>query len=347
MARVDGKVAMSDAVATLVDVAAAARVSVATASRAINDRTHVSPHTRARVLEAAKRLHFQPSHAARTLRTRRTDVVGLIVPDISSIFYASALRAAEHTLRRRGYTLFIADSEEQAHLEAEAVEALLAHRVSGLILAPTSASATMLRRALARYPVPIVTIDNRIDALDADAVLLDNVAGMCALTSHLIDHGHRRIAYLGGLLRESSGVERLKGYRAGLEGAGLPFDPRLALEGDWSLESGRRMMEAVLDLPTACGAVVVGCHAMALGALLALRAAGQRVPADVALVSFDDVPYGSMMDPPLTALQSQDYDVGRLAAEMLLAHLDNPDARGGCEVRLPARLVVRRSCGCP
>jgi DNA-binding LacI/PurR family transcriptional regulator len=184
--------------ATLVDVAAEAGVSVATASRAINARPHVSPQTRERVLDAARRLRFQPSHAARTLRTRRANVIGLIVPDISSVFYAKALRAAEHTLRRQGYTLFITDTEEDGRLEWEAVNALLTHQVAGLILAPTGAAAGPLQRALRQRRVPVVVVDNRIDGLGVDAVLLDNVAGTRALTAHLLGHGHRRIAHLGG-----------------------------------------------------------------------------------------------------------------------------------------------------
>lgn len=337
---------MSSAPATLVDVAAAAGVSVATASRAINGHPNVSPPTRAKVLAAVEHLRFQPSHAARTLRTRRANVIGLIVPDISSVFYATALRAAEHTLRRQGYTLFITDTEEDAQLEAEAVDALLTHRVAGLILAPTGGLVKPLRRALARQPIPVVTLDNRIDGFDADTVLLDNEAGTRMLTGHLIDHGHRRIAHLGGLRRETSGAERLDGYRTALTMAGLPFDEALAREGDWTQEAGTRLMNELLALPQPPSALVVASHSMVVGALLALRAAGKRVPDDVALVSFDDTPSGPVMDPPLTALESQDADVGRLAAEMLLARLRSPEARGGYEMRLPVRLLVRRSCGC-
>ncbi len=349
---------MSGDPVTIIDVAAAARVSLSTASRAINDHPHVRPETRARVLDAARRLHFQPSQAARALRTHRTSVIGLVVPDISSVFYAAALRAAAHTLRRQGYTLFIADTEEDADLEIKAIDALLTQRVAGLILAPVGDAGRPLRRALARYPAPVVTIDNRLEGVDADAVLLDNVEGARMLTAHLIGHGHRRIAYLGGLLRETSGHERLDGYRLALAAHALPFDARLAHEGDWLQESGARLMADALALPDPPTAVVVACQAMALGALQALRRAGRRVPDDVALVSFDDTPAAALLDPPLTTLESHDYDVGRLAAEMLLARLAAADnARGTAvrdgpgtgtkDIRLSTRLVARRSCGCP
>lgn len=338
---------MEHAPATLVDVAAAAGVSVATASRAINAHPHVSPHTRARVLEAAERLRFQPSPAARALRTRRANVIGLIVPDISSVFFATALRAAEHTLRRQGYTLFITDTEQDEGLEVEAIKALLSHRVAGVILAPVAGSATPLRRALSRYAAPLVTIDNRVQGLDADAVLMDNVEGTRVLTAHLIGHGHRRVGYIGGLLRETSGAERLAGYTQALQDAGLPFDPLLAREGDWSREAGQRMMDVLLELPEPPTAVVVASHTMVVGALLVLRARGRRVPVDMALVSFDDTPSWPVMDPPITALESNDYELGRLAAELLLARLRGQGTAGRSVVRLSAPLVLRRSCGCP
>ena len=332
---------------TLVDVAEAAGVSVATASRALNSHPNVSSQARERVLSAAKLLRFQPSEAARTLRTRRAHVIGLIVPDISSVFYATALRAAEHTLRRQGYTLFIADTEEDPILELEAVEALVAHRAAGLILASATKSTAGLRRVLKRHPVPVVTIDNRVEGLEADSVLHDNVGGSYALTAHLIQHGHRRIAHLSGFLHETGGAERLQGYRLAMAGAGCPVDSELAPEGDWTQDSGCRLMSALLRSPDAPTAVVASCHAMMVGALKAIRAAGKRIPDDVAMVSFDDTPTGPILDPPITALESQDYEFGRLAAEMLLAGLRGVETRPVREFRLPMRLVPRRSCGCP
>lgn len=337
---------MSGTAPTLMDVAAAAGVSLATASRAINGQPNVKPHTRARVLDAAEELHFQPSHAARTLRTRQAMVIGLIVPDISSAFYATAVRSAEHAFRRQGYTLFITDTEENGLLEVEAIEALVSHRVAGLILAPVAGTAAPLLRALSLHPVPVVVIDNRVEAFDADAVLYDNVNGARLLTAHLIEHGHRRIGYIGGLERETSGSERLTGYCEALLTMGLPYDGDLVCEGDWSRQSGVSHMTSLLQFPERPTAVVVASHSMVVGALLALRAAGLRVPDDMALVSFDDSPLWPVLDPPITALNSQDEEVGRLAAHLLLERLRDASPRAAVTIRLPVRLVARRSCGC-
>lgn len=331
---------------TLVDVAAAAGVSVATASRAINGQPNVKPATRVRVLTEAERLRFQPSHAAQTLRTRRANMIGLIVPDISSVFYATALRAAEHVLRRQGYTLFISDTEENSRLEVDAIEALLTQHVAGLILAPVADSAPRLRRVLARHPAPVVAIDNRIEGFDTDAVLHENSVGACMLTAHLIEHGHRRIAFIGGSVQDTSGGERLTGYRQALDAAGLTSDPTIEMQGDWSQGAGQRLMGELLALAERPSAVVVASYAMMVGALLTVSAAGLRVPDDVALVSFDDTPFWPVIDPAITALESRDYEVGRLAAELLLGRLRSPTSAGGNVIRVPARLLARRSCGC-
>ena len=164
-------------IATLVDVARAANVSIATASRAINGRPSVSAATRARVLEAAAMLRFQPSPLARGFRAQRSLTIGMIVPDLSSPFYAAALRGAQHALYQHGYTILVCDTEEQARREGEVLDLLAGHRVAGLILAPVSPDPEPLRRLLARQQAALVVIDNRLRDHPADTVLVDNVAG--------------------------------------------------------------------------------------------------------------------------------------------------------------------------
>ena len=147
-------------------------------------------------------------------------------------------------------------------------------------------------------------------------------------------------------MRETSGAERVAGYREAVEAAGLPFDPLLAPQGDWTVEAGYRMMSDVLALPDPPTAAVVASHTMVVGALQALRAGGLTVPRDMALVSFDDTATWPVVDPPITALEGRDDDVGALAAKLLLDRLSAPGLAGGYEIRLPMRLIVRRSCGC-
>jgi DNA-binding LacI/PurR family transcriptional regulator len=331
---------------TLWDVARAAEVSIATASRAINGRPYVSEDTRARVLAAVERLHFQPSTLARSFRAQRSLTIGMIVPDISSPFYAAALRGAQHTLNRHGYTVLVCDTEEQAPREAEALALLAGQRVAGLILAPAVGDGGVLRRLRAARSMALVAIDNRLEGSVADTVLMDNVEGAAVLTAHLIGHGHRRIGHVAGILHETSGVDRLSGYRQALVAAGLPYEPDLVVEGDWTEPSGYAAAGRLLDLPDPPTALFVAGSPPAVGALLALRDRGIAVPGEVALACFDDTPWAPLVEPPLTALERQDYALGQVAADLILEQLSAQPPASPRERLLPMRLVVRRSCGC-
>lgn len=333
-------------IATLVDVARAAEVSIATASRAINGRPYVSDDTRARVLQAAQRLDFQPSSLARNLRSRRSQTIGMIVPDISSPFYAAALRGAEHVLSRHGFTVVVCDTEEEAGREGEAMALLISHRVAGLILAPAEADPATVRRLRRRQQMALVVIDNRLQHYAADTVLVDNVAGAAALTAHLIGHGHRRIGHVAGILAQTSGADRLAGYAQALASSGLAYDPDLVSAGTWSEASGYQATARLLDALDPPTALVIASSYMAVGALQALRERGLRVPDAVALACFDDTPWTPLVEPPLTALARQDYALGRAAAEMILRQLAAEHAPRPREALLPMSLVIRRSCGC-
>ena len=334
-------------IATLVDVARAADVSIATASRAINGRPSVSEATRARVLEAAARLRFQPSPLARGFRAQRSLTIGMIVPDLSSPFYAAALRGAQHALYPHGYTILVCDTEEQARREGEVLDLLAGHRVAGLILAPVSPDPEPLRRLLARQQAALVVIDNRLRDHPADTVLVDNVAGARDLTAHLIGHGHRRVGHLSGILDETSGADRLVGYKQALRDAGLPFDPELVVSGDWTEGSGHAQTIRLLNLPRPPTALMVAGSLMAVGSLLALRGRGVAVPGAMAVACFDDTQWAPLIEPSLTALSRQDYATGSLAAELILDQLEGRAPDAPRELLLPVELVLRRSCGCP
>ncbi|MGH2344106.1 MAG: LacI family DNA-binding transcriptional regulator [Chloroflexota bacterium] len=334
------------AVATLVDVARAARVSVSTASRAINGRPYVSAPIRAQVLEAARRLHFQPSSLARGFRAQRTMTIGMVVPDISSPFYAAALRGAQNVLRAHGYTVLVCETEERADRENEALLLLAGQRVAGLILAPVGGGQAGLRRLLDQRPIALVAIDNRLQGYEADTVVLDNRRGAAALAGHLASHGHRRIAHLTGILNESSALDRLAGYRDALDQAGLPFRPELVLEGDWTEQSGCSQTIKLLDLAEPPTALLAASSQMMVGTLLALKARGIVVPESMALACFDDTPWAPVTEPALTTLSRCDYALGTAAAELIVAQLSTEPGRPRCERILPLELVRRRSCGC-
>ena len=331
----------------LLDVAQAAGVSVATASRALTGRGSVADETRKRVRQAAASLDFHPSAAGQTLRTRATRMIGFIVPDISSGFYANALKGAQHRLQAAGYQITLMDTDERPDRERAALLALAAGRVDGFIVCSSGGDGSTLRAIERRFRLPIVCFDNVVDGVGAGRVTLANEAGMQLLVGHLAaGHGHRRIGYVGGIQSETSGAERLAGFEIGMLGSGLRIDPEWVRPGDWTEAAGRSETATLLDRSEPPTAIVYPCFDLALGGLTELRARGLGVPGDVAIVCFDDSDAAPLLDPPLTVLARRDREIGDLAASMVLRALEHPDA-GPMDLRISMELAIRRSCGCP
>jgi DNA-binding LacI/PurR family transcriptional regulator len=331
--------------ATIADVAREAGVSVATASRAISGRGPVATPTRDRVLGAAQRLEFHPSAAGRSLRLQKSRVIGFVVPDISSSFYANALKGAQHRLASAGYQVVLMDTDEQAERALAALRAL-ARQVDGVIVCSSGEDGEELHAVLRRGRLPLIFFDNLQPGLGDGSVTLDNQAGMRMLVDHLARvHRHRRIGYVGGLLSETSGRERLDGFRLGVAAGGLALDEAWLREGDWTDDSGRTETAALLDGPRPPSAIIYADALMALGGLATIRLRGIPVPEGIAIASFDDWEAGALLDPPLTALARRDREIGDLAASLLLRVLEH-DGANPMHVRIPMELVVRRSCGC-
>ncbi|HMB18867.1 MAG TPA: LacI family DNA-binding transcriptional regulator [Gaiellaceae bacterium] len=325
---------------TLADVAAAAGVSLSTASRALRRGSPVSEATRRRVQGAARRLGYEPNQVARSLRTRASFFAGVILPDIGVGFYARALKGAQDALERAGYQVIVMNTERQAKREAAALRTLLAHRVHGILLA-TSGGFSDSRR------VPVVFFDNLVEGAGAGHVARANREGMKLLVDHLVQHGHERIGYVGAPPRFTSGIERLDGFRGALAAAGLPSPAEYVALGDdvWSVESGQKATLELLSLPARPTGLVAASDTLAVGAIQAARAAGLRVPEDIAVVSFDDPFFGDLLDPPITALARSERQLGELAASLLLHAIETKRFGPPTEVRLPVELIVRGSCG--
>jgi LacI family transcriptional regulator len=334
---------------TLADVAVAAGVSRATASRALGDSPHVSEATRARVWAAAERLSFAPNQLARSLRRGSTMAVGIVVPDIAAAFYAAALKAAQERLEAAGYHVLVANTERAARREREAILTLAAHRVDGLIVATSGGYEDI--------GVPAVFFDNVPAQRGAGAVALENAAGTALLVEHLVEvHGHRRIAFLGppdAPQPASPSVwpaarERLEAFRVAIGRAGLPLPPHYLRTSDAQCTEpeARAIALELLALERPPTAIVAGADALAMGVLGAARERGLRVPEDLALVSFDEPPFPDLLDPPVASLDRHDRALGRRAAELLLSALaDGQDGPAPVE-RVALELRPRRSCGC-
>jgi DNA-binding LacI/PurR family transcriptional regulator len=325
---------------TLIDVARLAQVAPSTASRALKESPRISEATRLRVRAAARGLGYQPNRVAQSLRAKAAPFVGIVVPDIGITFYSRFVKGAQEVLEGAGYQALVMSTEREAGNEEAALRTLEGHQVTGILLATSRPTSDEPHR-------PTVYFDSLAGPRGLAQVALANHQGMELLVGHLAGHGHERIGYIGGPPTFTSGQERLAGFRAAASRHGTRGDAAYVEIADsaWSPESGAEAMGRLLALAKPPTAVVASGDTLAMGAIAACRAAGRRVPEDVALVAFDDPLFGPLVDPPLTALRRGDYELGRQAAQLLLQGLD-----GGVEtrsVRLPVKLVVRRSCGCP
>jgi DNA-binding LacI/PurR family transcriptional regulator len=327
--------------ATIVDVARVANVAPSTASRALSESPRISDSTKRRVRAAARSLGYQPNRIAQSLRLRSGNFVGIVVPDIGVDFYSRFVKGAQDVLQNAGRQVLVLNTEREAGRETAALKTLGEHRVSGILIATSGGGSASQPR------VPTVFFDNLAPGRGVAHVACANRDGVGVLVDHLAGHGHTRIAYIGGPPTLTSGRERLDGFLQAMQRLGLDADAVELADAAWSPGSAAAAMGRLLALERPPTAVVTSGDTLVLGAMSACRAAGLRLPEDVALASFDDPAFGDLLDPPVTALARSDAAMGKLAASLLLHALDTETLGPPTEVRLPVELVVRRSCGCP
>ena len=328
--------------ATLGMVAEAAGVSASTVSRILNGTAAVSDEKKQAVYDAIARLGFVPNPVARGLAGGRTLSIGVVTQALDSPFYGSALSGIEDTLDRHGYSALFVSGQWDAVEEARCIEVLRARRVDGIIVLTgrlTDAALREVARAL-----PVVVTGRRLSAPNLVALDFDNAEGARLATRHLLDLGHRRIAFITGNAHHPDAVQRLQGYRTALREAGLSADEALVEPGLFHEESGVTAMERLLDRGASFSAVFAANDQMAIGACLALHRRGHRVPVDCSVIGFDDLAMSRYCIPPLSTVQHPSYEIGRLAAQAMLRLLAGETP----EPDVPApRVVVRESTGRP
>jgi len=330
---------------TIRDVARLSGVSPMTVSRVINDSERVSPETRKRVEDAISELGYVPSRLARGLSRQRTGTLAVIVPDVANPFFTAVVRAAEEVARRADYHVILCDTRADLSVERDVIEELIAHRVEGMVIAPVSdRSATHLRR-LAAFGVPFVLIDRTIPGVNCDVVLGDSSGGARQLVDHLVSLGHRRIGFIVESDDVSTARDRRRGYEAALSAAGIALDPALVAHAAPDPSGGSAGMARLLELDERPTAVFTVNNLVALGAIEAVRAAGLEVPADVALVCFDDIEYASRLYPFLTAMEQPAQTFGTLGTQLLLERIEGRGPERRHEVVLPGEFIIRKSCG--
>ncbi|MDR7434127.1 MAG: LacI family DNA-binding transcriptional regulator [Armatimonadota bacterium] len=329
---------------TIRDVARKAGVSVATVSRVVNESAHkVREETRQRVLEAIQALGYQPNDVARGLKKRTSHTIGLIVPDISNPFYPAIARGIEDVANAHGYAIVLCNTYEDLAKEREYLSLLRRRWVDGLIFA-TSGVNTKHLQWLRGHRVPVVLVARDVEGLEIDAVLVDNFRGAYLAVQHLIGLGHRRIGFIGGPSTLHVSQERRRGYLQALDDAGIAPDPAYSVEGNFRAEGGDSAMQKLLQLSPPPTAVFAANDLMAIGAMNAIKRVGLRIPGDVAVVGFDDIPFASLVEPRLTTVAQPKYKMGAMAMTLLLERIEGK-GDGPRKILLEPELIVRDSCG--
>jgi DNA-binding LacI/PurR family transcriptional regulator len=327
------------------DVAKRARVSIATVSRVVNKQVGVSPEVRDRVLRAIEALGYQPSRTAQRLRAKRGHVIGLIISDIQNPFFTAVARGIEDVAYQHGYSLILCNTDEDSEKERLYLDVMRAEAVAGVILATTVEENPGVRQ-LIEGGIPVVAIDRQLNDPDIDSVLVDSVQGTVDLMSHLIELGHQRIGFIGGPVTITTMRERRDGYLLAHQKHGLTVSPELMRFGDPKQASGYACAQELLQLQPPPTAIFASNNMITLGALRAIQERGLRIPEDISIVCFSDVPWSTLLHPPLTVIAQPDYELGQRAAELLLERFKQPD-NPTCHVPLKLHLIVRASTGRP
>jgi DNA-binding LacI/PurR family transcriptional regulator len=325
------------------DVAKLAGVSIATISRVINGYPHVSATVRRKVLRAVKTLNYQPNRTAQRLRAKRSRVVGLIISDIQNPFFTSVVRGIEDLAYQQGYSVVLCNSDEDPQKEHLYIDVMCAEDVAGVIIASASEASAHVQALLDRN-IPVIAIDRRVRSRQVDSVLVANVQGTIAAMSHLLSMGHREIGYVGLPLDRTPGRERYAGYRRALRAHGLKASRGLVCFGNAKQQGGYECAARLLKANPSLTAFFVANNLMTLGALGAIQEAGLKIPADVSVVGFDDMPWAPLLQPPLTVVAQPTYELGQKAVELLLARIKQPD-KPVTHVELNPTLIPRASTG--
>jgi LacI family transcriptional regulator len=326
---------------TIADVAAAAGVSVATVSKVINDRYGVAEETSARVRSVIEQLGYTSSLVAQSLRSRRSNVIGVLAADIEP-FNAELLKGAARAIRGTGYDLVVfsdcGQRKDQAGWERRALARVSALTDGAVIVTPTSIDVPS--------GTPVVAVDHNVRSSTLPTVDSDNLSGAVTATEYLLRLGHRRIGFLAGRRDLESAQLREQGYRRALEQAGIEFDRELVRVGDYHAQQARRAAEELLQLEPRPTAVFAANDASAIETVAVARTLGLGVPDDLSVVGFDNVPESALCEPPLTTIEQPIQRLGQEAVELLIALIEGR-AREPSHVVLPTRLVERGSCAAP
>ena len=327
---------------TIREVAKLAGVAPITASRVMNDSGYASEEVRRRVKEAAKELNYVPNTLARSLKSKRTQTLALVLTDITNPFWTTVARGVEDAASDRGDNVIFCNTDESAEKQSMYVNTLLQKQVDGVLLVPAQSDENPVETLL-QHDVQVVLLDRRLEKVQADVVRCDSKGGAYQLTKLLLKLGHRRISILRGPEGVSSAEDRMAGYQLALYEAGIKVEDELVYTCDFSVESGYEMTKNLLTIASRPTAMFASNNFIAIGALKALRDARIEVPKDMSVVGFDDLPQAMVVDPFLTVADQPAYDMGRLATLRLLDLLNHKKSKSFEDTVLPVSIIERKS----
>ena len=330
--------------ATLREIANELSLSVSTVSRVVNNKGYIKESTRERVMEAVSRRNYIPDNAARSLKTGQTRTIGVIIPDVTEVFFTNVLGAVEKELSNAGYNMLLCISGEDNGKEASYVNYFSHNHSDGIILATVSENSEPIQQAL-EGGTSIVFIDNLPNVGAAyDSVISDNIGASEAAASYLHGLGHRRIAAIAGKQTETTGIDRLLGFKRALAKLAAPADESLIRVGDFKEKSGYDAMRDLLEKAPGFTAVYAASAKMTYGAVKAITDLGMKIPDDVSVVGFDVHDPTGLVRPGITTVCQQEGSIGKIACQLLLDGINSPKSHVCRKVLLQPELVVRGSC---
>lgn len=327
---------------TIRQVAKLAGVAPITVSRVINNTGYISAETRQKVEAAVSQLGYVPNSLSQSLRWKQTGMLALVLTDVTNPFWTTVARGVEDAASEAGYHVILCNTDESPQKQEEYLTALLQKRVDGVLLVPARDDLEDIQR-VQMLKVPLVVLDRRLSQPVADAVRCDSESGAYQLTRLLLERGHRQIALLTGPEHVATATDRVTGYRRALREAGLDSDAESVFYGAFTIQSGQDMALQALALNPRPTAIIAGNNFIAIGMMQALRAAGIRVPEEISVVGFDDLPASLLLDPFLTVAAQPAYEMGREATNLLIKRLAGDGAQAPQEVVLPVEIVERKS----
>lgn len=333
---------------TLKEVAKKAEVSITTVSRVINDSDKVNVETRERVVKAMRTLGYQPNRVAQRLRGTkgRSKLLGLIIPDIQNQFYSNIVRGIEDVAYGKDYAVILCNSDENPNKERFYLDVLRSESVDGVILPPIQQYGKTID-GMIDSNIPLVCVDRKLAGESIDAVVVNNHKGAYSAVTHLIELGHRRIAIISSSPQFSSFQERQAGYEQALKDHGIDIDEGLISQGDpRSSKNAKQLTIALLKSEFPPTALFITNNLMTLGALEAINELDLKIPDDISIIGFDDMPWATAISPPLTVVRQPGYEMGRRAAELFFQRITEPD-RESVQVMMETKLIFRQSTGPP